>query len=166
VRSSRASPESGRVKATRRAAEAGGVSELFPDPGDRYRVRLLRHPELTAEGVLHEEEGSRRLLPWRAVRGALAADVGEPEGVRTIVFDLCVEVADGVCSVWRLDAEPGGDAMGLARRIRTGLAGRGDDRVSPSLKSVADDGLPTRWYPDLASFEADAAEELAARPRR
>ena len=123
-----------------------------PDP---LPVGVLEDPAATPEGIRHGR--ARALLPWSAVRAAIAAEVGEPEGVRTVVFDLVVEQAGGR-RILRLDAEPGGDAMQLARAIARGVASAGK---LPSIESLAADGSPARWYPDLDSFEAARTELLA-----
>lgn len=119
----------------------------------RYRVELLEGTRVEERGVVHLRAGSEFLIPWSHVRRALAAEVGEPEGVRTIVFDLALSVEAGVCQVVRFDAEPGDEAMRVARVIGESL---GPDRATPSLKSVATDGVASRWYPDIASFELEA----------
>lgn len=123
-----------------------------------YRVELLESPVATPEGVTHGSRGARSLLPWSEVRWAVAAEVGEPQGVRTIVFDLVSRSSDGEWRAHRLDAEPGEDAMALARVVERGL---GAGRKVPSIRSLAADGIPARWYPDLPSFEEDAFEELS-----
>lgn len=122
-----------------------------------YPARLLERPRATAQGIEHRRSGETALLPWSAVRGAVAAEVGEPEGVRTIVFDLLVRDAGGAPCVHRLGADPGPDAMALARAVQDAL---GAERKIPWIRSLATDGIPARWYPDLESFEADAAAEL------
>jgi hypothetical protein len=119
----------------------------------RYRVELLEGARVEERGVVHLRAGSEFLIPWSHVRRALAAEVGEPEGVRTIVFDLALGVDVDACHVVRFDAEPGEEAMRIARQIGDAL---GPDRATPSLKSVATDGVASRWYPDLASFEVEA----------
>ena len=103
------------------------------------------------------EDGASELLPWSLVRWAYAAEVGEPEGVRTIVFDLLTEEAEGALRILRLDADPGQDAMELARLVARGLGVR---RKVASIKCLAGDGIPARWYPDLECFEEDALAEL------
>jgi hypothetical protein len=121
-----------------------------------YRVHLLGDPEVSDAGVSHREAGHRALLPWNRVEHAMAAEVGEPQGVRTVVFDLLVRDADGWVA-YRLDADPGEDAMYLAQdieqRLRSGCS-------SASLKSLATDGIPSRWYPDLDGFEEEAIRLL------
>ena len=126
-----------------------------------YRVELLENPAVTPEGVTHGPTAGRALLPWSEVCWAIAAEIGEPEGVRTIVFDLLTRRGDdGDDDCWqvrRLDAEPGEDAIALARLVEHGL---GAERKVSSIKSLATDGIPTRRYPDLLSFEEDALAEL------
>ncbi len=124
-----------------------------------YPARLLERPEVTAEGVCHDQGGERILLAWSAVHWAIAAEVGEPEGIRTIVFDLLTRDADGEFRLLRLDADLGGDAMELARELARGL---GPERKSASIRCLATDGIPARCYPDLDSFEQEALAELRA----
>ena len=125
----------------------------------RYRVRVLRAPAAGALGVAHEEDGVPALLLWSCVIRAIAAEVGEPEGVRTIVFDLVVADRGGF-HVYRLDAEPGEEAMDLARAIERALD---PEQRCPTIKSVATDGIPAAWHPDLRSFEEEALELIEGR---
>lgn len=122
----------------------------------RYRVTLANRPAPHKEGLAYESGGGRGLLPWSTITHVIAAEVGEPEGVRTIVFDLlCPE--GGSWRVLRLDAEPGEEAIQLAKAIQEYAR---PDQPCASLKSVATDGLPTRWFPDLASFEEAALSDM------
>jgi len=124
-----------------------------------YRVRLLGDPKLCAAGVSHRKGGGRTLLPWSRIEHAIAAEVGEPEGVRTTVIDLVVRES-GSWLAYRLDAEPGEDAMNLAQGIARSLRA---SCSSASLKSLATDGIPSRWYPDLDGFEQEAIRLLEGR---
>jgi hypothetical protein len=124
---------------------------------ERYRVRVLEAPSLGAAGIGHGAPGARELLSWDAVERVLVAEVGEPEGVRTIVCDLVTGASGGVLVVHRLDADPGEAAMALARDLESGL---GPQRATAALKSLAADGLATRWFPDLRAFEEDALSEF------
>jgi len=136
------------------------LSSLFVSSAElreRYRVEILREAEPTAEGIEYSLEGESAILRWSEVETALTAEVGEPEGVRTIVFDLIVARDDRSFQVRRLDAEPGEDAMKLARILNDHL---GPDRTTASIKSVATDGIASRWYPDLDSHELDAIHSL------
>jgi len=99
-------------------------SHVFPSAStdtSRYQVRLLADVELTSAGVAHRIGEESQLLVWSRVRLALTAEVGEPDGIRTVVFDL---VLDGVGEGWevcRFDTDPYDDAMAAARAIETGI---------------------------------------------
>ena len=127
--------------------------------GPSYPARLLERPEVTAEGVSHVRDGERMLLAWSAVHWAIAAEVGEPDGVRTIVFDLLTRDADGGFCLLRLGADLGYDAIRLARELEKRIAPK---RKLPSIRCLASDGIPARRYPDLESFEQQALAELRA----
>ncbi len=128
-------------------------------PG-RYRVQLLANPELCESGIAHGDPASPSLVEWTAIRWALAAEIGEPEGVRTILFDLVVDRIPGPDSAFeirRLSAEPGEEAMKLASAIERALAPQSS---APSIKSLAAEGTPSRWYQNLEEFESAALESL------
>ena len=124
---------------------------------ERYPVRVLERPSLEARGVAHGPDAARELLAWDAVERVLVAEVGEPEGVRTIVCDLVARGADGRLAIGRLDADPGEPAIALARALARGI---GSARAPAALKSLAADGLATLWFPDLRSFEEEALAEV------
>ncbi len=128
----------------------------------RYRVKVLSDPQLSDRGIHHGNLAHRRLLEWPAVRCALAAEVGEPEGVRAIIFDLVVDriarPEGDEYAVYRLDAEPGEEAMAIACAIERALA---PEASAPSIKNLASEGTPSRWYQDLEEFEAAALASLA-----
>ncbi len=129
----------------------------------RYRVQLLADPAPCERGIAHGDPAHPRVLEWSAIRSVLAAEVGEPEGVRIIIFDLVVDrVSDaerGAYEIRRLDAEPGGEAMKWAAAIEAALA---PERCAPSVKTLAAEGTPSRWYQNLEEFEAAALESLDA----
>jgi hypothetical protein len=134
-----------------RRACAAGVGSA---PRAGYRVEHLRQFRVADAGVLHATPSGERLLPWSDVRFALAAEVGEPEGVRAIVFDLVLGGDAVGCRVARLDADPGPVALEIARAIHDGV---GAQQRGPSIKSLASDGVASWWYADLESFEDAAA---------
>ncbi len=123
-------------------------------PGAGYRVEVLREIRPTEGGVLHGTPAGERLLRWDEVRFALAAEVGEPEGVRAIVFDLVLGRDSDGWRVARLDADPGPLALAIAKAIHAGV---GPQQRGPSIKSLASDGVASWWYADLESFEEAAA---------
>ncbi len=123
------------------------------EPRPEYRVALLQNARCSGDGLAHEVDGESRLIPWSDILGAQAAEVGEPEGVCTVVFDLVVGRDAAGLRVLRFDADPGECAMRVARQLGQAL---GPERASASIKSVANEGIPSRWYPDLESLELDA----------
>jgi len=129
----------------------------YEDESPRYRVEVLPWAEVGPDGIAFSEGSEQRTLPWNRILHALAAYVGEPEGVCTIVFDLLVERKETECLVCRFDADPGEPARSVARALLDGL-GRG--RCSRSLADLAAEGAPTRSYADLDSLAEASLEEL------
>jgi hypothetical protein len=125
-------------------------------PG-RYHVDVLPWAEVGEHGVSYLAGGCRETLQWASVLRAFAAEVGEPEGVRAVVFDLVVERKDDECWACRFDADPGPEARGIALRVTAGV---GHERCSRSLLALAADGSPTRSFADLDALADDALEEL------
>src|SRR3989442_13747293 len=93
-----------------------------------YRLHSLEEPRVSRAGIEHGPERGRELLRWRDVLGAVAAEVGEPEGVRTIVFDLLAQASRGERVALRLCVEPGEQAdapaqgLSAARRVMAASA--------------------------------------------
>ena len=142
------------------------MSEARPERRDApqapYRVELLHNARCVPDGIAHDRDGRRARVAWGEILRARAAEVGEPEGVRTIVFDLVVgRDASGV-RVLRFDAEPGESAMLVARQLGEAL---GPDRSSASIKSVAVDGIASRWYPDLGPPSSTRSGRDGREPR-
>jgi len=128
---------------------------------ERYRVQLLANPQLCEGGIRHGDPADPGLVEWASIRWALAAEIGEPEGVRTIIFDLVVDRVPGAGAnafeIRRLGAEPGEEAMEWASAIDRALA---PQCSAPSIKSLAAEGTPSRWYQNLEEFESAALESL------
>lgn len=140
-----------------RTLSASDLEQVQSEVPSRYRAHLLPQAKVTERGVVYRRGEERFLLAWSRVRRALAAEVGEPQGVRTVVFDLAIEVEGPECVSCRFDADPGDDSMATARAIELGI---GAERCSPSLKNLAEEGIPTRSYPDLETFEEAALETI------
>jgi hypothetical protein len=128
--------------------------------GCEYRATVLRDAVPEQRGIAYTCQGEAALLEWRRVLFAIAAEIGEPEGVRTIVFDLLVERTESEFVAFRLDADPFEEALPLAAALERAL---GPDRTAVSLKTLASDGNPCLLFPDLESFEAAAAEYMRKR---
>ena len=129
----------------------------FEAATSRYRVEILPLAEVKAEGVVFREGPADRTLPWGRILHALAAYVGEPEGVGTIVFDLVVERKETECLVRRFDADPGEAAQTVASALLERL---GRAHCSRSLADLAREGVPTRSYSDLNTLAEASLEEL------
>lgn len=130
-------------------SDSASAQSSCADVASRYRVRILSEARPTDAGIAYRQGDESRLLEWSRVELALAAEVGEPQGVRTIVFDLLVEMDDCDCVAYRFDADPTEDAMEVARAIATSVPA---ERTASSIKTMATDGIPSRSYPDLESL--------------
>jgi len=130
-------------------SSSAGRETPIPDAVS-YRVELLTDARPTPAGIAYRCGSSSPVLEWSRVEHVVAADVGEPQGVRTIVFDLVLGVDDEGWDVCRFAADPSEDAVEVARAIAGALPA---DRVGSSIKSMVTDGVASRWYPDLESFE-------------
>ncbi|MDJ0852569.1 MAG: hypothetical protein QNK04_29725 [Myxococcota bacterium] len=122
----------------------------------RYRVEVLLEGRAARDGLFHWHDGSEQVLPWTGVIRVFAAEVGEPQGIRTVVFDLVVAEADGF-SVCRFDAEPGDPAIAAARNLTECIPA---ERLGASVKSLAAEGIAVDWYPDVETFEEAALGAL------
>lgn len=144
------------------ALEADGLLHTRPGPGGRpepagVRARIVVLPWAVADarGIVYRRGAEPFLLAWSRVAAAHSAEVGEPEGVQTVIFDLVLAGRpDARC---RLDADPGETARRMAEAIVRGI---GRARCSASLRAVALEGYATRSYPDLDSYEEDVPEEI------
>ena len=90
------------------------------------------------------------------------AGAGPQLGV--IVGDSVVNLAEAssgrLANDMRSFLEMGEEAMDLARSIERALDA---ERRCPTIKSVATDGTPAAWHPDLRSFEEEALELIETR---
>ena len=114
-----------------------------------------------AEGIAYLCDGRPTRLDWGRVRRAFAAEIGEPEGVRTIVFDLVIGVEGKHCVSLRFDADPGPAARAVARSIIEGVGGQ---RCDVSLRRLAEEGLTQAIHPDLEPFDEACLAAIRRRP--
>lgn len=131
-----------------------------PAVPSRYRVHRLADPKATERGILYRRGERRFLLEWERVKRALAAEVGEGDAERRVVFDLAVRVEGPECVACRMDAAPGEAARALAQAIALGV---GRQRCCPSLRATACHGWPTRSHCDLDTFGEAALESIRFR---
>jgi hypothetical protein len=143
--------------------DAPGIREttLGATLPSRYRAHVLADVKPTERGLLYRRGEQHFVLEWTRVLRAFGAEVGEPEGVRTIVFDLVVAIEGDACVACRFDADPGEAAAALARAVELGAGG---ERCDGSLRAVALDGFATRNHPDLESFEDAVLEAIRFKP--
>lgn len=138
-------------------AESHVSAESYAEVPSRYRVHLLSDVKPTERGVVYRRGDEHFLLAWDAVKRVMVAEVGEHEGVATIVFDLAVQIEGPECVVCRFDAELGEEAQTMARAVELGV---GRDRCGVWVREAAIDGWPSRNFPDLESFEEAALESI------
>jgi len=137
---------------------------LAPERDPReYRVERLDCASVSNRGIVHRTAAGEAVLPWEGVARGIAAMVGEPEGVSTIVFDLLLEDAETHIRVCRLDADPADGAIPLAVALADHL---GPERSGASLLEMAAKGGTELWFPDLESFESAAAGLLCRSVRK
>ena len=134
-------------------AEDPGASEV----PSRYRVHLLPGAKPTERGVLYRRGSEQFLLAWSRVERAFAAQVGEPAGARAIAFDLAVEVRGPVCVICRIEAQPGEDAMRIAKAIQLGV---GPEICNPCIESLAIAGVASLSFPDTETFGEAVLESV------
>jgi hypothetical protein len=131
------------------------------DVSSRYSARLVTEVQTTRAGLRHRDASGTQLVDWSRVRRALAAEIGEPQGVRTVVFDVWLHGPDpDRVEALRFDAEPGEAAIAVARELLVWLP---PERLAASIKNLAADGLAEEWHPDLESFEEQALAALGPR---
>jgi hypothetical protein len=130
------------------------------DDPTTYRVEVLSAPVATRQGIEYRVGEGEEILPWEQVEFAIAAMVGEPEGVCTIVFDLLIEASEAEFRVCRLDADPAEAAIPLSIAITDHL---GRERCGASVQAMVKEGSTGLWYSDVESFEAAATGLLRKR---
>jgi hypothetical protein len=136
---------------------------FLPSRGEvqaRYLVRLLADARPAPEGLVHRTVDGEQRVDWGEVQYALAAEIGEPQGIRTIVFDLVVFGGDDSWTVLRFDEEPGEDAQAVAQVLAAAIP---TERLGAAVKSLASESVVAEWFPDLPSFEETALAILAGR---
>ena len=138
---------------------------FLPSRGEvqaRYRVCLLADPQPTPDGLVYRDADGKHRVVWNDVQYALAAEIGEPQGIRTIVFDLVIESGDDRWTVLRFDEEPGEDAEAVAQVLAEALPAQ---YLGAAVKSLASESLIGEWFPDVPTFEECALAILVNHAR-
>lgn len=133
---------------------------FLPSRGEvqaRYVVRLLADAQPASEGLVHLTADGEQHVDWGDVQYVLAAEIGEPQGIRIVVFDLVVASGDGTWSVLRLDEEPGEDAEAVAQVLTAAIPAQ---RLGAAVKSLATESVLAEWFPDVPSYEEAAVAVL------
>lgn len=117
-----------------------------------HRVLTIEIPHFGARGFHWRAPSGAQFKPWDEVERARAAEVGEPEGVRTIVFEVLLRDPPRVL---RFCCDPLDGAQSLADTLATALGGR----CSKVLRDYAREGHMALTVPDLGLLD-----ELAPDP--
>jgi len=122
-------------------------------------VLTIEIPRFAEEGFYWRVPAGSRFHSWDSIECARAAEVGEPEGVRAIVFDVVVRDPRRVL---RFCCDPLDGAALLARGLASALGGR----CSKVLRDYAREGHMGLRVPDLellaelwADLTADRGDE-------
>ncbi len=124
-----------------------------------WTIWVVSRPVLGADAVTLEWEGRLHTLDWSAVVRSFAAEVGEPEGVRTVVFDLVWADAPEGPAVVRFSVDPSEGPKRPAQQLVDSL---GDARCSASLRCLAREGQPSDRYSHVDLLDEALLESLSA----
>lgn len=133
-----------------------------PHQSDRYRewtICLIAAPCFDGEGFQVDWEGVPRRVPWDELSGAFAAEVGEPEGVRAVVFDLLCTSSFCGAALLRFSVDP---SEGPKRPAQAIVENLGSKHCSASLQALAREGCATDCYSHLDLLDEALLEQLAA----
>ena len=128
---------------------------------DERGLALPRTPSEAMERHQLPQQSDVQRLPWSQIEAAFADAVGEPEGIRAIVYDLALRRPDpeGMRPVLRFSLDPWDGAAEVAKQLVTAL---GASRCSTPLQILAAEGALPVLHPDLSSLDAERATELEA----
>jgi hypothetical protein len=124
-----------------------------------WTIWVVHQPGLSARSLSIEWEGDRYEVDWTEIEKALAAEVGEPEGIRAVIFDLVWPGAPPGAAILRFSVDP---CDGPKRPAQLLVAALGEARCSGSLLGLAREGRPTDRFSHLDQIDDALAEALAA----
>lgn len=130
------------------------------DPAYReWTIWVVSPPGLHAYGLSLEWAGKKYEIEWNEIERVFAAEVGEPEGIRAIVFDLIWTGGPEGPVLLRFSVDPCDGPKHPAQRFVDSL---GESRCSGSLRSLARDGRATDCFSHLDTLDEALLETLAA----
>ena len=129
------------------------------DSTGEWTIWVVHQPGLSARSLSIEWEGDRYEIDWSEIEKALAAEVGEPEGVRAVIFDLVWPAAPPGAAILRFSIDP---SDGPKRPAQLLLEALGESRCSGSLLGLAREGRPTARFSHLDQMDDALAEALIA----
>ncbi len=133
-----------------RAPANGGYCE--------WTIGVIPAPHLAPTGIELEWQDRHCVIAWEDVAHAFAAEVGEPEGIRAVVFDLmCTAEVTGAVLL-RFSVDPSDGPKGPAQRLVEVL---GPKRCSHSLQAVAREGCATDRYSHLDQLDEAQLDAIA-----
>ncbi len=124
-----------------------------------WTIWVVSRPALHGAGVDLEWEGCRHQVVWPAVQRAFAAEVGEPEGVRAVVFDLLWSDAPEGPTVVRFSVDPSEGPKRPAQQLVDSL---GEARCSVSLRCLAREGQASDRFSHLDLLDEALLEALSS----
>ena len=125
-----------------------------------WTIWVVDQPELSADGIRIAWEGATHAVAWSEIDRAFAAEVGEPEGVRAMVFDLAWSGAPDAPAILRFSVDPSEGPKRPAQHVVEAL---GAELCSDSLRALANDGRPTEHYSHIDFLDEALLTWLAAR---
>ena len=120
---------------------------------------VLQQPLLHSAGIQVEWQGKRHDIGWSEIARAFAAEVGEPEGIRAVVFDLAWPAAPECPAILRFSVDP---CDGPKRPAQLFLDSLGVASCSNSLRSLATDGRATDLYSHIDLLDEALVTSLVA----
>jgi len=122
-----------------------------------WQVLTIEVPSFEVDGFRWRGSQGVGFVSWEFVQRAFAAEVGEPEGVRAVVFDLVVGAPDRPTRLFRFCRDPHDGAVSLARSLVSAVGGR----CSKRLRDFAREGQLGLSVPDLAALDEVVSAALA-----
>lgn len=151
-----------RLKATIHSADVPAMPRATDTPSPACRewtIWVVPQPGLDLRGISLEWDGSKYEIEWGEIGRAFAAEVGEPDGIRAVVFDLVWNDGPDGAVMLRFSVDPSDGPKHPAQLFVDSLGGW---RCSASLQSLARDGRATDRFSHVDALDEALLEQLAA----